>query len=92
MPLTYKDRGRSGTHIEARIGDLAIGSLKMDFKSGGDETWHWSLYVGNHPGSLLPGYSTYGSAQSREAAAIELEAMWALWLKASGLRDDPMST
>ena len=48
----HSHRGGSGTHLEARIGDLAVGSLKMDFKSGGDETWHWSLYVGTHPGSL----------------------------------------
>lgn len=91
MPLTYKDRGTSGTHLEVRIGDLAIGSLKMDFKSsmsGDDETWLWSLYVGTHPGSLLPGYRTYGSGKSREAAQEELEAMWALWLSASGLRQD----
>ena len=89
MPLTYKDRGSSQTQLEVVSGDWR-GSLQKDFSSamtGGRQLWHWTLYVGTHPGSPLRGFRHHGSGDSRETAQADLEKMWALWVKAAGLGD-----
>ena len=91
MPLTYKDRGSSQTQLEVVSGNLAMGSLRKDFSSamtGGRQVWHWTLYVGTHPGSPLPGFRHHGSGDSRETAQADLEKNWARWLNAAGLGDD----
>ena len=63
MPLTYRDRGSSDIHLEVCCGDVAIGAIRKHFKStvgGGDQVWHWSLYVSTHPGKRLKDYREYG--------------------------------
>jgi hypothetical protein len=88
MPLHYKDRGSSQTQLEVVSGNLAVGSLRKDFKSvmsASHEVWHWTLYVGTHPGSPLPGFRHHGSGDSRETVQADLEKMWALWVEAAGL-------
>ena len=77
MPLTYRDRGSSGTQLEVVSGDLAVGSLRRDFRSsmsGGDEVWHWTLYVGCHPGRKLEVFREHGAGDSRETAQADLES------------------
>jgi hypothetical protein len=90
VALTYVDRGASGTQFEVVSGGLAVGSLRKDFRSsmsGGDEVWHWTLYVGCHPGRKLEGFREYGAGDSRATAQAELETMWAKWLEAAGLHE-----
>jgi hypothetical protein len=90
VALTFHDRGTSGTQLEAVSGGLAVGSLRKDFRStmfGGDEVWHWALYVGCHPGRKLDGFREHGAADSRATAQADLEKMWAMWLEAAGLSE-----
>lgn len=90
MTLTYRDRGSSGTQLEAVSGDLAIGSIRKNVLSaaaGAGVSWSWTLYCSSHPACPLPGFRQHGSGSSIDEAKKDLEANWSRWLKAARLKD-----
>jgi hypothetical protein len=72
VPLLYRDKGTSGTQLEAMIGSLAIGSVRKDVLSitaGSAVTWSWTLFVDGVP----PGLQRHGSVRDCDAAKAGLE-------------------
>ena len=50
MPLTYRDRGTSGTQLDVVAGSLVVGSIRkvpMSLRLGGGRTeqWEWTLFI-----------------------------------------------
>jgi hypothetical protein len=87
MPLTYRDRGSSGTQIEVLCGDIVIAIVykgTLSATTGGDPYWNWTFYFTARP----PGFEMHGTAASREIACLAVERNWEAWLKAAGLRDE----
>lgn len=48
MPLTYRDRGSSGTQLDIVVGRLVIGTLwkaVLSATTGGAVTWRWTFHT-----------------------------------------------
>lgn len=83
-PLAYRDKGTSGTQLEALSGTVPIGRVskqKFSITAGGAEYWDWhfALTAG------LPGHRLGGRADDMAGAKAALEATWRDWLAAAAL-------
>ena len=90
MPLTYRDRGTSGTQLEIVSGTVAVGSLRKDVLSisaGNSERWSWTFYIDAFIEERLDGFNKHGSAGSREGAQADIERNWQRWLDAAALAE-----
>lgn len=86
MPLTYRDRGTSGTQLDVLCGDVIVANVHKNWSTvmyKKDETWNWYMRQEYGP----EGYQKNGSAQSLAEAKAHVEGMWTMWLKAAGLRE-----
>ena len=85
MPLTYRDRGTSGTQLDVISGQAVVGFLwkaTLSVSSGGTARWSWTWHAG--PAS---GPQQHGTAETIEAAKAKLEEQWRAWLQAAGLEE-----
>lgn len=84
MPLSYRDKGTSGTQLEVISGTLVIGSVRKEVLSaaaGQGMLWRWTLYVSAAP----PGFQHHGMADTCDQAKAELESSWMMWVQAARL-------
>jgi hypothetical protein len=83
MPLTYRDRGNSGTQTDVLSGELRIGTLwKKQKPAGASEDWRWSFNLSAGP----PGFEVSGRADTKTLAQHEIERVWLRWVDAAGLQ------
>lgn len=85
MPLTYRDRGTSGTQLDVMSGtEVIAGPRKQPLSLMGDpfHQWRWTFNTGP---TERP--ATHGSAATIEAAKAAIERDWQSWLKAAGLHE-----
>jgi hypothetical protein len=90
VPLTYRDRGNSGTRLEIVSGTVVIGSFWKDVLSvsaGNSERWSWTFYMDAFIEERLDNFSKHGSAGSREIAQADIERNWKTWLAAAELTE-----
>ena len=83
MPLTYRDRGTSGTQLDIISGTAVLGSLwKAVFSvmAGQKARWNWTWHAG--PAS---GPQAHSTADTLDEAKAKIEGQWRVWLKAAGL-------
>jgi len=83
MPLTYRDRGTSGTQLDALSGSIAVCNLRkamMSTDARGD-LWEWTWYIDKGPA----GWRLHGRAESKPEAQAKIESDWQAWLTAAGL-------
>jgi hypothetical protein len=86
MPITYRDRGISGTQLDVLSGDLVIGTVyKISAGAGRVERWSWTFTITAAPA----GFAHRGNAQSLDEAKLGIERNWKDWMKAAGLLDWP---
>jgi len=84
MPLTYRDRGTTGTQLDVMSGDVRIGRISKDVLSLATVvSWSWTIYIDAGP----PGFMRHGSADTGEEAKVGFERNWQLWLTAAGLAE-----
>ena len=86
MPLTYRNRGTSGTQLDIVSGDLVIGSLwkgVLSAMTGGAVDWRWTFHITAGP----PGFQHHGSAADMTIAKCVIEENWTAWLKTAGLAE-----
>jgi hypothetical protein len=89
VPLTYVDKGTSGTQLAIRTGDTVIGHIGKEMFSefaGGGARWRWWVYVNR--GTMPQGSSNDGTADTLDAAREAVERSWTAWLGAAGLREE----
>ena len=83
MPLTYRDRGTSGTQLDIISGKAVVGFLwKAALSRIGNRDAHWAWAWHSGPASDSQQYDT---ADTIEAAKAKLEEQWRAWLDAAGL-------
>jgi hypothetical protein len=90
MPLTYLDRGSSGTQANIVSGTVVVGSLwkaVLSVTARQEARWRWSWHAG--PAS---GPQADGTADTIEEAKAQLERQWQQWLKAAGLEEKATAT
>jgi hypothetical protein len=90
MPLTYRDRGTSGTRLEIVSGTVAVGSLWKEvlcISAGDAEHWSWTFYIDAFVEERLEGFRKHGSASSRETAQVDIERNWKTWVAAAELTE-----
>ena len=86
MPLTYRDRGSSGTQIEVLSGNLGvaqIGKRVLTPLAGQEVHWQWTFSIQPAPS----GFEHSGHADTREVAKAAVERNWQVWLDAAGLTE-----
>ena len=84
MPLTYRDRGSSGTQLDVLCGTVIVAKISKDWSTvvyNDIERWSWYMRQEHGP----KGYQTSGSANSLGEAKARVEHMWRVWLEAAGL-------
>jgi hypothetical protein len=83
MPLSYRDRGTSGTQFDVMSGTVVVCSLRKAMMSpefrGERWDWTWNISRGQ------PGFEMYGQADTKPEAQVALESIWQAWLDAAGL-------
>ena len=85
MPLTYRDRGSSGTQLDFMSGTAVVCSLWKTVLSvtvGQEARWNWTWYGG--PAS---GLQQHGTADTIEEAKAQIERRWQEWLEAAELEE-----
>ncbi len=85
MPLTYRDRGTSGTRLDIVSGSATVGKLwkaVLSSASSGAVQWCWTWHQG--PAS---GPEQHGAADTMHDAREQIEAQWKAWLIAAGLTE-----
>ena len=85
MPLTYRDRGSSGTQLEIRCGAAVVGRLwkaVLSVTAGQEVRWNWTWHSG--PSS---GPQKHGTADTIDQAKAQLEQQWRAWLRAAELEE-----
>jgi hypothetical protein len=85
MPLTYRDRGTSGTQLDIVSGAAVVGNLwkaVTSVTSGERAHWSWTWHSGPAKGP-----QQHGTADSKEAAMARIEEQWRVWLQAAGLSE-----
>ena len=90
MPLTYRDRGTSGTQVSVFCGNLRvadIGKRVLTPLAGQDVRWQWTFSIHTAP----PGFEHSGHADSLEDAKAAVERNWQAWLSAAQLIEAPQS-
>jgi hypothetical protein len=83
MPLTYRDRGTSGTQLHIVSGQVVVGSswkAALSVTAGKDVRWHWTFHSG-------PTADPHGAADSLDDAKAMIEELWTAWLDAAGLKE-----
>jgi hypothetical protein len=86
MTLSYRDRGASGTQIDAIAGNLCIATLykaASPAKASKDEPWRWTFFLTAAP----PGFEHQGDAASLAEAKGRVAESWAVWIAAAGLEE-----
>ncbi|WP_410966401.1 hypothetical protein, partial [Salmonella sp. SAL4449] len=84
-PLTYRDKGTSGTIFDVITGKLRIATIRKDVRSVGPEIyWSFNFALGN---AVPTGFEHNGHCESLDDAKAAVEANWQCWLEASGLSD-----
>ena len=86
MPLTYRDRGSSGTQLDIVAGSLVIGTLWKvghGVSAARAADWRWTFHLTAGP----PGFRHDGSAGSIEAAKSKIAEDWTAWLRAAELEE-----
>ena len=83
MPLTYRDRGFSGTQIDVIAGDVRIATLWNNNarRSSGGEEWRWTFTMSAGPA----GFAVQGEADSKADAQAAIAGTWERWVAAAGL-------
>jgi hypothetical protein len=87
VPLTYRDKGTSGTQIDVRSGNLSVAHIGKEMFSqlvAGGARWRWNFSIGNGP----PGFERHGHADTFEEAKAAVERNWQEGRTAAGLRDE----
>jgi hypothetical protein len=85
MPLTFRDRGTSGTQLDIVSGNAVVGRLwkaVLSATTGGDVRWSWTWESGPALGS-----QRHGTADTLDDAKATLKAQWSAWLDAAGLTE-----
>jgi hypothetical protein len=86
MPISYRDRGSSGTQLDIICGELVIGTLwKATLSSMASQPiqWRWTFHITAGP----PGFQHHGNAADITIAKCMIEEGWEAWLKAAGLTE-----
>ena len=81
MPLTYFDRGTSGTQLDIISDRAIVGQLWKAVASvaaGATPHWAWSWHAGPAKGP-----QQHGTAETVEAAKAKIEEQWRAWLEAT---------
>jgi hypothetical protein len=83
MPLTYRDRGFSGTQIDVMSGEVRIATLwkNKSRTSSGREEWRWTFTMSAGPGA----FAIQGEADSKADAQAAIAGTWERWVAAAGL-------
>jgi len=84
MPLTYRDKGTSGTQLDVLSGDEVIAFLwknVLSVMAQQDADWRWTFHSGP-----TKGQRAHGSADTCEEAKAAIERNWNAWLQAAGLQ------
>jgi hypothetical protein len=87
MPLTYSDRGTSGTQLDVISGGVVVCSLWKRLLPGispDASVWTWTWRIERGP----DGWRMHGRGQTKESAQAELEQQWRAWLEAAGLSEN----
>lgn len=82
MPLSYRDRGTSGTQLDVISGKAVVCFLwnaMFSSLAGGGAHWSWIRHAG--PAS---GPQHHGTADTVEQAKAKIEEQWRAWLNAAG--------
>lgn len=85
MPLTYRDRGPSGTQQDVMSGDEIIAHLwqaMLPVAAGHVVHWRYTFHSGPTRGNRK-----HGSAETIERAKAQIEDQWRDWLTTAGLRE-----
>lgn len=87
MPLTYRDRGTSGTQLDVMSGTVVVCSLRKAMMSPSfkGERWDWTWNISKGP----PGFAIYGQADTKAEAQAEIEKQWRAWVEAAELCEAP---
>jgi len=86
MPLTYRDRGSSGTQLDVVCGNLIIATLyksHLSVVASQAVQWRWTFRVTAGP----PGFEHNGTANTFEQAKSAVERNWQAWLAEAKLRE-----
>ena len=84
MPLTYRDRGTSGTQLHIVSGQVVVGSFwkaALSVTAGQAVRWHWTFHSGPTTAAA------HGAADSLDDAKALFEELWSAWLDAAGLKE-----
>ena len=82
MPLTYRDKGTSGTQLDVLSGDEVIAFLWKNVLSVmAHQQADWTFHSGPTKGPRA-----HGSADTINAAKDQIEKEWQAWLTAAGLQ------
>ena len=85
MPLTFRDRGTSGTQLDILSGSIIVCTLRKAMMSTDTrgERWDWTWQISNGP----PGFHIHDRADTKAQAQAEIERVWRAWLQAAGLSE-----
>jgi hypothetical protein len=84
MTLIYRERGTSGTQIDAVAGSLCIATLyksSAPVKAPDGARWRWTFLLTAGP----PGFAHQGEAHSLAEAKECVAESWLVWVAAAGL-------
>ena len=86
MPLTYRDRGTTGTQWDVLSGELVIGNInKGSLSLAADRDTPWSWHFRLHVAPI--GFVMHGVAVTLDDAKADMERNWRRWIESAGLRD-----
>ena len=88
MPLTYVDKGWSGTQIDVCTGTLSIGHIGKEMFSnlaGAGGRWRWYLKIDHN--TVPPDCTRDAYAETFEEAKAAVERNWRIWLEVAGLME-----
>jgi hypothetical protein len=87
MPLTYRDKGTSGTQLAIYSHKLCIGHIgkqSSTLMGGQHSSWRWTFAF---HGAAPKGFPGHGTAATLEKAKAIVEQSWQEWLTAAGLSE-----
>jgi hypothetical protein len=86
MPLTYRDRGASGTQWDVLSGELVIGNINkgaLSLAADRDTPWSWHFRLHVAP----QGFIMHGVSVTLDDAKVAMERNWQRWLAEANLRE-----